>query len=238
MFRKAFEKLGSPSWYFDRAIYAFPIKMGIKMGLPLIVYGENINYEYGGSQKVETPSAIDQINNDVVKNVDWDFWLDENITMKDLNAAVYPSKEEVAGLEPIYLSYFVPWDGYHNFVVAHQHGFRPLGKEWEREGYIEDYDQIDAIGYLVHPWLKYYKFGHARATDVASYWIRTGRITREEGVELVKKHDHKLDPRALKYFLDFTGYTEKEFYDIAEKFRNKDIWEEEDGEWRLKTSIQ
>lgn len=241
MLRKAFEKLGSPTWYWDRAVYVFPIRMGINMKIPLIVYGENISYEYGGVQEQETYSAKDQINNDVVKSVDWDFWLDEDITMKDLNSCIYPTKEEIeaAGLEPIYLSYFVPWDGHYNQELAKKYGFKSLGDtgEWEREGCIEDYDQIDAIGYLVHPWLKYYKFGHRGVTDICSRWIRTGRITRDEAVKLVKGHDHKLDSWALKDFCEFTGYTEKEFWEIAERFRNKDIWEKVDGEWRLKTPL-
>jgi len=241
MLCKAFEKLGSPTWYWDRAVYVFPIRMGINMKIPLIVYGENISYEYGGYQREETYSAKDQINNDVAKSVNWDFWLDEDIAMKDLNAIVYPSKEEIeeAGLEPIYLSYFVPWDGYNNLQLAKKYGFKTLGDtgEWVREGYVEDYDQIDAIGYLVHPWLKYYKFGHARTTDVCSYWIRNGRIKREEAIKLVKEHDHKLDPKALKDFLEFTGYTEEEFWKIAERFRNKDIWEKVEAGWRLKTPL-
>ena len=241
MLRKAFEKMGSPTWYWDRALYVFPIRMGINMKIPLIVYGENVSYAYGGPQREETYSARDQINNDVVKGVDWDYWLDEEITMKDLNAIVYPTEEEIgrAGLEPIYLSYFMPWDGYQNYQVAKKYGFKSLGEtgEWKREGHVTDYDQIDAIGYLVHPWLKYYKFGHTAVTDGCSWWIRSGRITREEAIKLVKEHDGKLDPWALSDFLEFTGYTEQEFWEIAERFRNKDIWEKVDGEWRLKTPI-
>ena len=239
MVRKAFEKLGSPTWYWDRAVYVFPIRMAINMNIPLVVYGENVSYEYGGVQEEENYSAKDQINNDVVKPVDLKEWLDENITMKDLNPIIYPTKEEIeeAKLEPIYLSYFVPWDGYANYQLAKKYGFKSLGDtgEWKREGYIEDYDQIDAIGYLVHPWLKYPKFGFARATDVICYWIRSSRIIRNEALKLVEEHDHKLDPKALKDFLDFTGYSEEEFWKITERFINKDIWEKVgDHEWKLK----
>ena len=242
MVRKAFEKLGSPNWYWDRAVYVFPIRMAINMKIPLIVYGENVSVEYGGVLKEETYSAKDQINNDVVKDVGGlDFWLDEEITMKDLNPIIYPTKDEIeeAKLEPIYLSYFVHWDGYANYQLAKKYGFKSLGDtgEWKREGFIEDYDQIDAIGYLVHPWLKYPKFGIGRATEVASYWIRSGRITRDEALKLVEEHDHKLDPRALRDFLEFTGYSEEEFWKITEKFINKDIWEKVgDHEWKLKDS--
>lgn len=241
MLWKAFVEFGSPTWYWDRAVYVYPIRMGVNMKIPLIVYGENISYEYGGFQTEETYSAKDQINNDVARNIDFDFWLDDEITMKDLNTIVYPTTEEIekAQLDPVYLSYFMLWDGFKNMEIAKKYGFKSLGDtgEWQREGYIEDYDQIDAIGYLVHPWLKYPKYGHARATDVASYWVRTGRISREEAIKLVREHDFKLDKKALDDFLRFVGHSEEEFWQAAEKFYNKDIFEKADGKWQLVNPI-
>jgi len=241
MLWKGLVKYGSPTWYWDRAVYVFPIRMGINLKIPLIVYGENVSYEYGGFQTEETYSAKDQINNDVAKSIDWDEWLDDDITMKGLNAIVYPSDEEIdeADLEPIYLSYFIKWEGYKNMEIAKKYGFKSLGDtgEWDREGYIEDFDQIDSMGYLVHPWLKYPKFGHCRATDVASYWIRTGRIKRDVAIKLVKEHDHKLDKKALKDFLDFVGHTEAEFWQEVEKFWNREIFYKENGKWKLKNPI-
>ena len=242
LYRKSFEKFGSPNWYWDKAVYVYPIRMAINMGIPLIIYGENIDYEYGGSQTEETPSALGQINNNVAGSYDWSVWLEDgDITRKDLNSCVYPSEEEImkAKLEPVYLSYFVNWNGYNNFKIARKYGFKSLNDtgEWNREGYIEDYDQIDAIGYLVHPWLKYPKYGHARATDVSCYWVRNGRITRDEAVKLVAEHDNKLDRRALEDFLSFTGYTEDEFWEIVEKFYNPEIFKKVEGKWMLKEPI-
>lgn len=238
MFRKALEKLGSPTWYFDRAIYTYPLQVAIKLNIPLIVYGENTSYEYGGPLQQETYSSIDQINNDVVKPVPWDFFLDDELTMKDLNPGVMPSKKEIAKakLEPIYLSYFLPWDGYENFKFAKTRGFKSLDDtgEWKREGFIEQYTQIDTIGYLTHTWFKFPKYGHNRVTDVASLYIRAGRMTREEAVKLVNEEDYKLDPKMLKDFLDFTDYKEADFWKVVEKFANKDIVEKRDGVWRLK----
>lgn len=242
MLRKAFERLGSPTWYWDRAVYVYPIRIAINMNIPLIVYGENVAVEYGGVQKEESYSAKDQINNDVVKPVNLEEWIDDDIKMKDLYTCVYPTKEEIekSKLEPIYLSYFVPWDGYKNYQIAKKYGFKSLGDtgEWKREGYIEDYDQIDALGYLVHPWLKYPKFGFSRSTDVCCYWIRSGKISRKEAIKLVEENDPKLvDPKALKDFLEFTGYTEEEFWTITEKFINPKVWEKiGEHEWKLKDS--
>ena len=39
----------------------------------------------------------------------------------------------------------------------------------------------------VHDLLKFVKFGYGRASDHASKDIRSGYMTREEGIEMVKK---------------------------------------------------
>ena len=239
MTRKAFEKYGSPTWYWDRAVYAYPLQMAIKLKIPLLVYGENINYEYGGTDVKETPSAKDQIYNDVVKPIPFEDWIDDEITIKDLQQCVYPTAEELEEIEPIYLSYFMEWSGWENAKKAKTFGFKSLGDtgEWKREGYIEDYDQIDSAGYLVHPWMKYPKFGHARTTDIASNLIREGKMSRDYAVQLVKENDWRLDTHAFNDFCAFTGYTAKEFWDIADKFFNKDIFKKTNGQWILKEPI-
>lgn len=234
MTRVAFEEFGSPNWPIDQAIYVAPIQEGINRDIPLIVYGENTAWEYGGvlydHEDEEHHSARDQIDNDVAKSVDFSLWLENGVDESDLNLMQYPSPKalEDADLEPIYLSYFVPWDGYKNFQIARNYGFRTLHGEWDREGFIESYDQIDSVGYLLHVWLKYPKMGYARTTDVVGYRRRSDQfdISLGEGIELICEHDHKLDERVLDDFLAFTGYTDAEFWAIVESHRNQEIFEE------------
>lgn len=239
LFRKGFEKELIPCWYWDRAVYTYPLQIAIKLGIPLIVYGENINYEYGGAQTEETYSALDQVNNNVVKPIPWDYWLGDGVQMKDLNPLINPTPEEIAAakLEPIYLSYFEAWDGLRNVRVAQEHGFKTLEEEWVREGLSENYEQIDTIGYNVHPWFKYIKFGHQHNTDILSQWVRQGEITRAEAVERVKDREHILDRRMLADFLDFLQITEEHFWDVVGKFANRDILTLQDGYWRLKPEV-
>ena len=63
-------------------------------------------------------------------------------------------------------------------------------------------------------------------------------MTREEAVKLVKKHDHKLDQRALDDFLNFTGYSDREFWDIVDRWYNREIFEKVNGEWSLREAIK
>lgn len=243
MFVKGLELMGIPMWYFDLAIYAWPIKTAVQLSIPFIVYGENTNYEYGGPLgKTESYSAIDQIKNDVVKPIPWEKWMDNDLSLKDFAACSYPSGKEIkkANLEPIFLSYFLPWSGYENMEFAKSRGFKTLDDtgEWKRDGFLEQYDQIDTVGYLTHCWFKFPKFGHFRVSEVASLWIREGRMTREEAVKKVIEEDWKLDKKMLKDFLDFTGYKEEKFWKQVDKFANRDIVEKRNGNWRLKKNVE
>jgi len=238
LMRKTFEKLGKPTWYIDRLIYTYPLYMAIRCNTPLLVYGENVSYEYGGDQKEETYSAKDQINNGVACQIDINELLGDGITEKELYLCQAPSKDDLNKLDPMYVSYFMPWNSYQNYLFAKKRGFRDLTHEWKRTHHIEDFDQVDSRAYLVHPWLKYPKFGHATATDYASRFVRYGLITRDEAVELIKKHDNNLDDKSIQDFVEFTGYTMKEFWSIVDKFYNRDLFiKDEYGQWKLKHPI-
>lgn len=237
--RKTFEKYGKPTWFVDRLIYTYPLHMALRFNTPLLVYGENISYEYGGEGAVETYSARDQIKNGVASDLDYAELVDDVVNLKDLYLCTPPSEKDIEKLDPIYLSYFVEWNSAKNYNYAKSRGFKDLVGEWRRQNHVEDYDQIDSIAYLVHPWMKYPKFGHAFATDFTSRMIRYGLITREEGVALVKKHDPNLDSKIIDDFLAFTGYSRKEFWQIVDKFYNKDIFTKDKFErWVLKEEIK
>ena len=240
MLKKAFEEIGSPSWYPDALIYSFPLRMCMKLGIKLLIYGEDINYIYGGEYDKETPSAILQPKNDVVKPVWQDWFKDKQVDEKELEMAKQPDLEEVkaSGLEPVYLSYFVPWNSHHNFEVATQFGFQHLGNEYERKGSIDNYDQIDSLSYLLNPYLKYPKYGHSVATDNASRLIRYGIKTRDEMIPIVEEKDGKLDEGIVEKFREFTGMSEKEFYEILDKWYNPGLFEKDsNGVWHPKFKV-
>jgi N-acetyl sugar amidotransferase len=232
-----FKTIGKPGWYVDALIYAFPYRMAIKLGIKLLVYGENVNYIYGGVQIEDTPSARLQSFNDVVKPIHQKLIDDNIVTRVELNSAIPPSVEECdyAGLEPIYLSYFVPWDSHHSFEVAKRWGFEELMHEYVREGTLESYNQIDSLGYLIDQHVKYAKFGHASATEMASRWIRAGRISRDMGISLVNKYDKNLDQGIINNYCNFTGLSKRELFDILDTWYNKDLfWQDEYRIWHPK----
>jgi N-acetyl sugar amidotransferase len=240
MLKKGFEDFGTPTWYIDALIYAFPVKMAINLDLKLLVYGENVNHAYGGKDSEETPSAIKQRENNVVKPI-WEKWFENGeISENELKSVRQPSYEECQEneLESIYLSYYVPWDAFHNYKVAKRWGFHHLGHEYQREGSLTNFDQIDSLSYLVHPFLKYPKFGHSIVTDYACRLIRAGIKTREEMIPIVEENDGILDQGSVDIFCEFTKLSHSEFWNIVDKWYNEELFfKDKDGIWHPKFKI-
>ena len=236
--RAMFEKHGKPTWYIDRCIYTFPLLMALKFNTMLLVYGENISYEYGGEDQEETYSARNQINNGVASGYSDEELLSYGIDKSDLVLTKAPTEEELEKLDPVYLSYFLPWNSVRNYEFAKSWGFRDLTHEWDRTHCAENFDQVDSRAYLVHPWLKYPKFGHASATDYTARFIRYGLMTREEAVKIIKEKDADLDVKSVEDFCEFCGYTKTEFWNIVDKLYNRDIFEKDEfGRWILKHPV-
>jgi len=235
--RVAFEELGEPLKFVETAIYTIPLKIALKFGIKLVVFGENPSYEYGTTGK-DNYSSMEYILNNF-KNINIDYWLQRNISIKEMNSIISPKEEELnyAEIEPIFMSYFDPWSSVKHLGIAKKYGFKDLYHEWRREGCVEDFEQIDSIAYMVHIWLKYPKFGFQRTSDIVSRRLREGLISLEEAKKLIIENDHKLDQRAMEDFINFLGYTPKKFWDIVERFWNKNIFEKIDDVWVKKESV-
>ena len=216
--RFAFEHWGKPTHPVDLAIYAVPPRIAAQMNVPLIVYGEDISWTYGGSGAKDSPDASAQLDNDVVASVDAGEDKESRCAFRPVQAPDF--------VEPIYLSYFLKWSGRVNADVAMGMGFKASDdpsfgdKGWDRAGFCENYDQIDSLGYVVHPWLKWVKFGAGRVSDVCSNLIRGGYMTRQEAVDKVREWEGPSDTEAREDFCAVLGYTTEEFWEIVGRHTN------------------
>jgi hypothetical protein len=140
------------------------------------------------------------------------------------------------GVRGIYLSNFISWNArmQTEFIIEN------LGFETAqyRERTFNIYDKLEDIhANGLHDYLKFLKFGYGRATDDAATEIRHGRMSREEGIDMVMKYDH-VRPSDMDLFLEHTGLSESQFLEIIEPMRDLDVWEKKpDGTWQLKDNI-
>lgn len=234
--RYMLETVGDLTWHYHAGIRTLPFQVAVKYNIPLIVWGEHGFAELTGIVSLE----------DFVEFTRWtrkehdmrgyeptDLIGKGGITRKDILPYVYPSDEDIEKCEVrgIYLSNFVDWDAKkHAELMIKEWGFGAVS--FERDRSFVQYAKIEDHANDVHDYLKYLKFGYGRATDDASMEIRHGRMTREEGVQLVKYYDHR-EPISLPVYCDFLGISKEKFYDIVEPMRDLAIWEKNQMELGL-----
>ncbi|MCB2182807.1 MAG: N-acetyl sugar amidotransferase [Desulfobulbaceae bacterium] len=230
--RLALEQIGDISWPEHVAIFTIPIHFAVKFNVPLIIWGENSQNEYGGpaaagKDNVLTRRWLEEFGGLLGLRVS-DLLLEEGIEQRHLIQYSYPSDGELqrVGVTGIFLGYYMPWDGYANALVAQAHGLVTYHKTVE--GSVVNYENLDNHQTGIHDYFKFLKFAFGRATDIACLHIRRGRLTREQGLKLVKKHDGKFPweylGRHLEEILDPLDMTVEEFERICDRFTNKKLF--------------
>jgi len=229
------ETVGDISWPEHLLIFTVPIRIAVQLGIPLLIWGENSQHEYGGPAGTENASVLDRR------------WLEEfgglnglrvsdvqemiEASPKDMIQYQYPSDSELkrVGVTGLFLGYYLPWDGAANAAYATAHGFTRYHKYVE--GSLFDYENLDNAQTGIHDYFKWLKFGFGRATDIACNLIRRGRLTREEALSVVRENDGAYPSSylgvPLKDVLDRIGMTEADFDHICAKFKNRKIHADE-----------
>ena len=237
------KKVGDVTWHYHAGIQTFPIQASVAFDVPLIVWGEE-----GLSQMLGMFNQDDYVEFTKKKRQEHsmrgfepeDILAEKNCPFDryELAPFFYPDDKviEKVGTRGIYISNYLNWNAKKQteFII------KELGFETSqgRERTFNLYDKLDDIhANGLHDYLKYLKFGYGRCTDDASTEIRYGRMTREEGIEMVEKYDPVV-PSDLKIFLKKTGMTEKEFYGIIDIHRDPLIWKKKNGKWIKTDSIK
>jgi len=241
--RYMLKKVGDITWHYHAGIMTFPIKAAVMYKIPLIVWGEHGFSELLGMYNQEDMLEFSKKDrrDHSMRGFEPEDILDdpnnEGITADDLAPFNYPTDSEIEeiGVIGIYLTNFIRWKTTEQTrLMIDKYGFE-TAKKRERTFHLYDkLDDIHASG--AHDYLKYLKFGYGRATDDASHEIRHGRMTREEGIEMVKKYD-SVRPSDLDIWLRFEGMTEDEFLKHIEPMRDKQIWEKTKSGWKPKDSV-
>ena len=236
MNRAGFLKTGDMSWHFHSGAWTVPFQAAVKFNIPLVIYGEHGFVDLAGQFSFEDrPEFTARHRKEhVLRGYDWsDFIGDEGLTERDLLWSQYPSDEEIArvGVRGVFMGLYVFWDGNKNAEdMSVKYGFKANPEPFERTYRLtSNVDDIHENG--IKDYLKFVKFGYGRATDHTSKDIRLGNMTREEGIELVRKYDHVIPRKSLEYFLDMTGMKEEDFWIKSDIFRDPRVWWIENGEW-------
>jgi N-acetyl sugar amidotransferase len=231
-----FRLMGDMNWQNHCGIMTVPIQIAIKFNIPLIIWGE-IPWDISGmhdlDDQVEFSARMRHEHS--LRGYEWENLIglpQENLTEQDLLWAKYPSDEDIlkSGVRGIYVGNFYKWESNkHSKQMVELYGFKqsevPFQRTYRRTSNLDDRYENG-----VHDLLKFIKFGYGRASDHASKDIRSGDMNREEAIQMVRKYDHVVSDD-LYHWLDYVDMTEQEFWQIADSFRDPNVWSIQDGLW-------
>ena len=237
-------EVGDISWPEHVGIFTIPVRAAVQFNVPLIVWGENSQNEYGG------PAAAAQ------DNVLTRRWLAEfggllglrvsdlpqtySIDAKHLLPYQYPSDEELqrVGVTGLFLGHYLPWDGLSNALIAQANGFTTYDRTVE--GSMVNYENLDNHQTGIHDYFKFLKFGFSRATDIACLHVRRDRISRQDALDIVRRLDGKFPwsylGKPLAEILEPLDMSVDEFVTVCDRFTNKRIFKRDGAGALLKDS--
>lgn len=236
MNRVGFRKMGDPDMHVHMGINSVPIQVAVRWGTPLMIWGEHGFMNMGGmhSYKDMVEYTARYRKEHLLRGYDWDDFVGEDgITEQNMLWAKYPEDAEIerVGVRGIFISNFFGWNqDVHTKLMVDLYGFElnplPFERTYKRDANLNNFHDNG-----VHDYMKYVKFGYGRCTDHVCRDIRTGAMTRAEGIELIRQYDHVV-PGDLPRWFKYTGLTRAEFVETADKFRDPRVWvRNEYGDW-------
>ena len=222
---EGFRRVGDEMWPNHIGIFTIPVMFAVKFGIKLIIWGENSQQEYGG--------PLNAIENNTLNRR----WLEEfggllgnriqdmigvdGITEKELTPYFYPDDEELqkVGVTGLFLGHYFFWDARKQLEIIKQYGFK-VKEDGPLEGTYTNYENLDEKLVGLHDYLKFVKYGFGRATDHACIDIRNNRLSREEGLKLVKKYDGKYPNYAVTEFIKYSSLSKDEIDSVIDSYTN------------------
>lgn len=248
---EGFKRVGDEMWPNHIGIFTIPIIFAVKFNIPLIIWGENPQQEYGGPNLESVKSRI--LNRrwleefgGLLGNRIQDMVGVDGLTEKELTPYFYPSDEEIerVGITGLFLGSYFFWDAKKQLDIVKSHGFS-VKEDGPVEGTYTNYENLDEKMHGLHDYLKFVKYGFGRATDHACIDIRNKRMTREEGLAIVKKYDGKYPSYGISEFMNYSGLSKDEIDSIIDSFTNSILFEQDeegkfirDAEGNLKRNFE
>ena len=216
------------------ALYNIPVRLAVKLDIPLIVWGENAGIEYGDLEDSGGGFEVDYewlTRHGVTQGTTAEDWISEELTRAELTAYFGPGREEMNDkkVRAVYLGAYFPWDPVRSYEIASRHGFEA---PTHGPGYYS-FDDVDSGFISIHHYIKWYKFGYTRLFDNLSHEIRQGRISRSDALEVIRERGPETPNQDIDAFCRFLGISRRRFFDVLEGFRNRDIWLQKEGKWMI-----
>ena len=241
--RKSFFERGNIIAASEYCLWASSYIMAVKFNIPLIIQGENAALTLGAAKNQEaTGNAFSVMQLETIRGASVDSFVDlsNNITEKDLFLYKIPTVEEMQakGIKAIFLQYYTKeWSQVGNADFAVARGLTGRSGDLHDLGRYRRYTALDCDLQIPNQMIKYLKFGFGYATDEICYDIREGRFTREDGKWYVNEYDGLCGQQYIAKACKYLSITEAEFWEVVDKYVNRDLFEKVNGKWTPKFTV-
>lgn len=234
---KAFELLGDHYWVNHVGIFTVPYHFAVMFDIPLVMFGENPQLEYGGPEKSRDNMIMDRAWRQefgLMRNFREEDMIDDEISQDDLTMLYYPSDEIIEEKEIIgtFYGHFHKWNAREHLDVVTELGWKGFDKA--PTGSYLNYENIDMYFIEIRERQKYLKYGYGRVTDQLNIDIRNNVLTREEALGYIEM-DGQVDDNVVKEFCEYLEISESKYNEIMDTFVNHEIFVKDNhGEWILR----
>lgn len=225
-------QVGDISWPEHIGMFTIPFTIAQKFNIPLIIYGENSQHEYGGPENLAKNNYqdrrwLEEIGGTLGLRVSDVIGLD-GLTENDLHIYRFPTESELAKskITALYLGHYIPWNGIENYLIAQAYGLKTYHSAVE--GSLVNYENVDNHQNGIHEYFKFIKHGYGRTTDQVSILIRRGLMNRARALDIVKQRDGNFPwsylGKSLDDILRPLDISIDEFIKICDRFTNKKLF--------------
>lgn len=230
-------RFGSIYWPIHAGKSVFPVQTAVQYDIPLIIWGAHQGLEQVGmfshENEVEMTRRSRKEHDLMGYEADDLLSVFDILSEQDIWQYRYPDDHELnqVGVKGIYLGNYVRWDpkAQHELMIE-KYDYRTA--KFSRT--FDCYDHVDCFNYMgIHDQLKLYKHGYSKVADHATREIRHGRMTRSQGLNLVKNYEQqKVDYSSL--FSQWLGVTKEAMLHLMNLHRNSKFWNETNpGQWEF-----
>jgi N-acetyl sugar amidotransferase len=207
--RDGFEEFTNSFRSTELALFSCVPQIALRYGIDLILWGENPALQLG-DMKALGRTGYDGNNlrymNTLTSGKVW--MIERGYREGDLIAYTYPEVEEFlsADLKIIYLGWFLgDWSLVNNAMYACPWGLKLRSDDVSLTGDLFGVTALDEDFTPINQMIKYYKFGFGRTTDYVNEEIRLGRMSRNQGIDLVRQYDDKCSPEYISHYCEYLG---------------------------------
>lgn len=232
--------MGDMNWHAHAGIFTYPIRVAVEKKIPLMIWGEHGFMDLGGMHSYNdmVEFTYRYRHEHALRGFEWYDIIkaskkyNDEIFEKEIVQWKYPSDQAIdsVGVRGIFISNFFNWDANkHGPLMIEKYGFKESEMPFERTyRKMSNLDDMHENG--IHDYMKWVKFGYGRATDHTTKDIRSGKMTRDKGINEILKRDH-IKSVDLNRWLKYVDWTEEEFDFIADKYRDPGVWWIKNDHW-------